>query len=238
MISAYMYISRCLGQSVRPDDWHSMPSTMSRRMMGPVKRLACAMVYNTAVPANVGPEPTRQARASEGLSGFFSSSAAQSLSNCLAKVALSISGRWHRSSGSRRRRCPVEIRGETCEKNSCCRKLGLTHFTGPTYLSATTEGGDAAAATKVEEAALLPSTATTTCEAATAVPLPFASSEVAAVGAIRAESRRCKHAPALAVRTRVTRRPGGYPLVEFVQVVPCGLAVPRTDTRGHDDVRR
>ena len=103
MISANTYMSMVLAQSSPPASLHSMASTMRRSSSGPLNSVACANRYSTPVKMNVGREPTRHARTSEGLSGFFARSAAQSRSNALARRSDSISGSWHRSSGSRRR---------------------------------------------------------------------------------------------------------------------------------------
>ena len=90
---------------------------------------------------SVGPLPTRHARTSEGLSGRLLRSSAQSLSNLAARSSLSSSGRWHRSSGSSLRMCPMLISGVTCVKNTCCSGLGGTlHRTGSAKRLAATMG--------------------------------------------------------------------------------------------------
>ena len=135
MISAKPYMSMVLAQSAPPCSLHSMASTICRRRSGPLKRVACAMMYSTAVNRNVGRLPTKHAFTRLGFSGFFALSAAQSRSNAFANNSDSISGNRHRSSGSNRRTWPREISGNTCQNVSCSRGFGVCHRRGRESLS-------------------------------------------------------------------------------------------------------
>ena len=134
-MSANTYMSMVLAQFSPPASLHSMASTMRRSSSGPLNSVACATRYSTAVKMNVGREPTRHARTSEGLSGFFARSAAQSRSNAFARRSDSISGSRHRSSGSRRRTWPREIRGVTCQNVIASNGLGVCQRMGRESLS-------------------------------------------------------------------------------------------------------